>query len=242
MRKSWRKKKREVTAGNGAAPGFAANAAWNRGSISSSSEGDFDRRESGASMMTDFSHRGSLYSSYGQDSSRPTTSSSVASSALSDGRPMTSGSAYGPASTFVHPSYMQQLHIQQQQQQQQPQHQQQSQFPPQGQMQSGQLLENRRASAGFHIPMPQQQTSGFRQAEGDHPTPTPNNPFPLPAQQPKYMQPQQQYQQMGNQHPAHQQHQQQQQQQSQQPQGSFFSTLTSPMPVQTGYQQFAFQR
>jgi hypothetical protein len=92
MRKAWRKKKRDQAAAAANAQYMATTTTWNpRQSISS--ESDFDRRDSAVSSYsvgTDYSsHRGSMvYSSGGypawHDSSRPTTSSSVASSA--DGR------------------------------------------------------------------------------------------------------------------------------------------------------------
>jgi len=93
MRKAWRKKKRDQAAVAANAQYMATTSTWNPRQSISSSESDYDRRDSAISAYsvgTDYSsHRGSLvYSSGGypgwHDSSRPTTSSSVTSSA--DGR------------------------------------------------------------------------------------------------------------------------------------------------------------
>lgn len=62
------------------------------------------------------------------------------------------------------------------------------------------------------MPMPQQAMTGFKFAEGDHPTPTPQNPFAGTTQP----------QAVRNAFP--------------------FQTLTQPMPMPTQYGQFAFQR
>jgi len=93
MRKAWRKKKRDQAAASANAQYMATTTTWNPRQSISSSESDYDRRDSNVSAYsvgTDYSsHRGSLvYSSGGyppwHESSRPTTSSSVSSSA--DGR------------------------------------------------------------------------------------------------------------------------------------------------------------
>ena len=94
MRKAWRKKKRDQAAAAANAQYMATTTTWNPRQSISSSESDYDRRDSNVSAYSagtaDYSsHRGSLvYSSGGypawHDSSRPTTSSSVTSSA--DGR------------------------------------------------------------------------------------------------------------------------------------------------------------
>ncbi len=146
MRKAWRKKKREQTAA--VANGQFTNGgttSWPLGpSTDSSSGSDFDRRDSVMSLMTT-SDRGSMYApSYGYGDSRPTTSSSVASSA--DAR------SYVPSQYSHH-------------------------------LLNAVPAAVRRPSAPGHMQMPQQIPQGFRQAEGDHPTPTQQNPFPATQRQ-----------------------------------------------------------
>jgi len=142
MRKAWRKMKREQTASfsNGQYINGTTSAWPQRPSIDSSSSGsESDHRDSTMSMLST-SDRGSVaYATlYGYGDSRPTTSSSIASSA--DGR---------------------------------------SCFPSQysHHMLNAVPAAVRRPSAPGHLPMPEQVPQGFRPAEGDHPTPTQQNPF-----------------------------------------------------------------
>jgi hypothetical protein len=141
MRKAWRKKKREAAA---AAANAQYAAGWNRASLASSScESDYDRRDSTTSLMSSSSEY--PLSAYSWDS-RPTTSSSVASSVDSRGYVQSYSQPYG--------------------------------------MMNGNSSVSRRDSAPQHIPLPvQQPQQGFRLNDGDHPTPTPQNPFPGPARQ-----------------------------------------------------------
>jgi hypothetical protein len=106
MRKAWRKKKREQAAAAANVQYMATTTTWNpRGSMSSGSE--YERRESDASFVSgntsDYSsHRGSVSYASGYtwgDSSRPTTSSSVASS---DERFVPLGNAY--ATGMINPA------------------------------------------------------------------------------------------------------------------------------------------
>lgn len=87
MRKAWRKRKREQTTavGNGQHAAGAPSAWPHRHSIDSSSGSDFDRRDSVMSMMSSSDRSIAYAPSYSYAESRPTTSSSIASSA--DGRP-----------------------------------------------------------------------------------------------------------------------------------------------------------
>ncbi|ORX39227.1 hypothetical protein BD324DRAFT_618896 [Kockovaella imperatae] len=98
MRKQWRKKKRDQAAAVANAQYMSANPSWQaNGRPSIANESDFDRRDSVASIFSSASeydtHRGSLsYPNYSwppADSSRPNTSSSVASTA--DGRQFVQG-------------------------------------------------------------------------------------------------------------------------------------------------------
>ncbi|KAK8844008.1 hypothetical protein IAR55_006801 [Kwoniella newhampshirensis] len=165
MRKAWRKKKRELAAISansqfgGNAPGWSQRASIG----SSSTDSDWDRRDSAASMMSatsGFSHRpsGSYPVGYPAPSwsngaeSRPSTSSSIASSA--DGR-----SYFHP----VQPNYS--MSIAQ---------------PPYLSNVGNMAASARRASAPQHLPMPSHNpmVDGFRQTESDHLTPTAQNPFP----------------------------------------------------------------
>lgn len=138
MRKAWRKKKRDQTVAASASGQYPA---WQRESGDSSSGSDFERRPSTASM----SERGSVSypNAYGYDS-RPTTSSSIASSAH--------GRSYFPSQYSHH-------------------------------MLNAVPAAVRRPSAPGQIPMPQQFPQAFRPADGDHLTPTQQNPFPaIPRQ------------------------------------------------------------
>ncbi|WWD21336.1 hypothetical protein CI109_105820 [Kwoniella shandongensis] len=160
MRKAWRKKKREAAAMNANAQYGVTTSAWSqRPSIGSSSDSDWDRRDSTAS---DFSRRSSGPYPVGYAAapwsngveSRPSTSSSIASSM--DGR-----SYFHTA--HPNPNY--------------------SMNPPQSYLNSVgnvAMQDGRRPSAPQHLPMPSHNPmiDGFRQPEGDHPTPTANNPFP----------------------------------------------------------------
>ncbi|OCF35627.1 hypothetical protein I316_02682 [Kwoniella heveanensis BCC8398] len=170
MRKAWRKKKRESAAAVANAQYMASAAAWTqRTSMSSASgESDWDRRDSSASMMSasDFGHRSSQsypagYAPWSAGAeSRPSTSSSSISSI--DGR------SYYPAPPQqqvygVHPhthphSYVNPL------------------IPGIGAV-GANAANVRRLSAPQHLSMPAP-LDGFRQPEGDHPTPTAQNPFP----------------------------------------------------------------
>ncbi|WVF65482.1 hypothetical protein IAT40_000210 [Kwoniella sp. CBS 6097] len=194
MRKAWRKKKREAAAATANAQYMASAAAWTqRTSMSSASgESDWDRRDSSVSMMSasDFGHRSSQsypagYAPWSAGAeSRPSTSSSSISSI--DGR------GYYPAppqqqAYGVHPhahphSYVNPL------------------IPGMG-VPGANAANVRRLSAPQHLSMPAP-LDGFRQPEGDHPTPTAQNPFPQP--------------QAGQSHRA----------------GFPFATLTSPMSAQ----------
>lgn len=156
MRKSWRKKRREENASHNA-QSMQQMSGWNRGSMSSSASSDFDRRESSFSLTpSEFGRSNSTYSSYGFTDSRPNTAGSMVSIASTDSRPNT---GYAP-------------------QQQQPQ---QQTAPAWGYGPNGPAA--RRVSAPTHISMPQQMPeNGFRPVEADHPTPTPQNPFPQMSQ------------------------------------------------------------
>jgi hypothetical protein len=157
MRKSHKKKKKENAAAAANAQyahhvqqaGHPYAMPWTRGSITSSSGSD-ERRESNASYMTsDYSGRSSIYSAYGMSDSRPSTAGSMVSTG-EVGMP-----GPGPASA-AYATAMPQWGY--------------------GDFTNG---VGRRASAPTHIPMPQNAVeNGFRQIEGDFPTPTPQNPFP----------------------------------------------------------------
>lgn len=117
MRKAWRKRKREQAAAAANAQYMATTTTWNPRS-SLSSESDFERRESNASFVSsDYSHRGSVvyaggYGGWDGGSSRPGTSSSVASS--TDGRFPMSAYATGminPAPAIRRPSVPNQIGI-----------------------------------------------------------------------------------------------------------------------------------
>lgn len=160
MRKSWRKKKREMAAAaaNGQFSG-GGSSSWNRASGSSSSDYD-QRRDSTSSAMSSASELyGYPTSSYGWDS-RPNTASSTASS-IDPRAPFSSSSGaavYNPYGSSALGGGM----------------------PPSAL--SGAVDPNsiRRGSAPQHIPMPPMSSGldgGFRPTEGDHPTPTPQNPF-----------------------------------------------------------------
>lgn len=124
---------------------------WTRASVTSSSGSD-ERRDSNTSYMnSDYSGRSSIYSAYGMSDSRPSTAGSMASS-VEVGVGL---AGPGPASA-AYASAMPQWGY--------------------GDFTNG---AGRRASAPTHIPMPQSAVeNGFRQIEGDFPTPTPQNPFP----------------------------------------------------------------
>ncbi|WVQ93153.1 hypothetical protein IAU59_000217 [Kwoniella sp. CBS 9459] len=195
MRKAWRKKKRESAAAAANAQYMANAAAWTqRTSMSSASgESDWDRRDSSASMMSasDFGHRSSQsyptgYAPWSAGAeSRPSTSSSSMSSI--DGRSYYPAApqqqAYGIHPHHAHPhAYVNPL------------------IPGMGAANAN-AANVRRLSAPQHVSMPAPFDT-FRQAEGDHPTPTAQNPFPQP--------------QGGQSHRA----------------GFPFATLTSPMSAQ----------
>lgn len=219
MRKAWRKKKREAAAHAANSQYMNGDGSWQqpRASFSSSSESDYDRRDSAISMFsTSERGSGSFYgvpttaaTSYSWGAgpsgnpaeSRPGTASSVASSVAGQYPMYTQpGASYGQTTTL-------------------------------------QPVPERRPSAPQHVLMPPVQSMGFARTDGDHPTPTQQNPFP-----PQGMSMQQQY--MQGQHPG---------------QGGMgmggnmaaprqgqtfpFQTLASPMSVAgSGYQQFAFNR
>lgn len=169
MRKQWRKKKREQTAAVANSQSMQMHA-WGRASLSSSSGSEFDRRESSISLVpSEFSGAGrnsSVYSNStygGFNDSRPGTAGSMAST---DSRPGTGYSAVngagGPSSA---PMWG---------------------YGPGPSVMNGGACAGgaRRVSAPMHIPMPPTiPENGFRPVEGDHPTPTPQNPFPLAPQQ-----------------------------------------------------------
>ncbi|WVO15550.1 hypothetical protein L204_103210 [Cryptococcus depauperatus] len=178
MRKAWRKRKREAAAAHANAQYMVSAAAWQANqqrlsivSSSSSSESEWERRESNASVLSAGADpRGSVsYSSggypWGQPTqppvlsvdSRPTTAGSSVSSLSVDGRyiptPPASASLPSTSYTFASPS-----------------------APPTSGAGS---VATRRPSAPQHLPLPSHNPmEGFRQAEGDYPTPTANNPFP----------------------------------------------------------------
>ena len=154
MRKSWRKKRREETATHANSQSMQQMAGWNRGSMSSSASSDFDRRESSFSLTpSEFGRNNSAYSSYGFTDSRPNTAGSMVSLASTDSRPNTGYAAQAPP-TWGYASGA-------------------------GAGAVSGAPGARRVSAPTHIPMPQQMPeNGFRPVEGDHPTPTPQNPFP----------------------------------------------------------------
>ncbi|WWC91149.1 uncharacterized protein L201_006090 [Kwoniella dendrophila CBS 6074] len=175
MRKAWRKKKRELAANNANAMYAANAAAWSqRASISSASgtESDWDRRDSMMSTASDYTHRSSAsypigyapWSSNGAagGESRPSTSSSSISSV--DGR---SYFAAPPPQLANQPNYGNTIN------------------PNQNAYVNA--INQRRVSAPQHLPMPMSSgvvgngLDGFRQIgveNGDHPTPTAQNPFP----------------------------------------------------------------
>lgn len=158
MRKAWRKKKREAANAHSSGQNGQFGGSWNRGSISSSS--DYDRRDSTSSALSSASDMyGYPLSNYGSWDSRPNTASSTASSI--DPRAPFSSTSYAPyggaaslPGTSAGPVGL-------------------------GMGPGVDLNSIRRGSAPQHIPMPAfpQGLDGFRPNDGDHPTPTPQNPF-----------------------------------------------------------------
>jgi len=152
MRKQWRKKKRDQAAAAANAQYMATTHTWNPRQSISSSESEFDRRDSSTSNFSigsdyNSSHRGSVvygggaYQTWTGGSSRPTTGSSVTSS--TDGRFVSIPPAHGAyAHGMINPSPA-----------------------------------VRRPSAPGHMAIPPQ-AQMFR--TDDQPTPTQQNPYPRP--------------------------------------------------------------
>ncbi|WRT69128.1 uncharacterized protein IL334_006112 [Kwoniella shivajii] len=181
MRKAWRKKKREYTASNANAMHPNGAPGWpQRASLSSASgnESDWDRRESMMSTGSEFTHRSST--------SYPVGYAPWATSTGIESRPSTSSSSISSVGGDVNVNKGYFAHAQQQGY---------SHIPPSLTQSHNQnsyvnaMNASRRLSAPQHLPLPMPMSSltnqhmnggldGFRQIEGDHPTPTAQNPFP----------------------------------------------------------------
>ncbi|WVR09004.1 hypothetical protein IAU60_006064 [Kwoniella sp. DSM 27419] len=166
MRKAWRKKKRDATAAvaNGHQQ-YNGMTAWpQRTSIGSSgTDSEWDRRDSMMSTASDFSSSGHRSSQSYSAGYAPW--SSMAGGMAAESRPSTSSSSISSVdgrSYFPQPA-------------QQPYG-----MAPSGYMTNMSNNAARRLSAPQHMSMPAPSLEGFRPPEGDHPTPTAQNPFPLP--------------------------------------------------------------